>query len=120
MMGNNCVFKKYSKSQYKRAWHQQAGTACAQIEGGVVSSMTSRGYTNGYEYYGTFSRALFTLFQVLTGESWAEMVARPLLFGKPEWDSSWSVFGVATFFTTFILLHQIVLVNVVVAVLLDK
>ena len=85
-----------------------------------VTSLSVRGMRYGEEYYGTFSRALFTLFQVLTGESWAEMVARPLLFGKPEWDSSWSVFGVATFFTTFILLHQIVLVNVVVAVLLDK
>ena len=31
-----------------------------------------------------FLRALYTLFQVLTGESWAEMVARPLLFGRPE------------------------------------
>ena len=85
-----------------------------------VTSITMRGMRYGEEYYGTFSRALYTLFQVLTGESWAEMVARPLLFGRPEVDSPWSVFGVAAFFTSFILLHQIVLVNVVVAVLLDK
>jgi hypothetical protein len=85
-----------------------------------VTSLTMRGMRYGEEYYGTFSRALYTLFQVLTGESWAEMVARPLLFGRPEENSSWSVFAVAFFFTSFILVHQIVLVNVVVAVLLDK
>ena len=32
------------------------------------------------EYYGTFARSLFSLFQVLTGEAWAETVARPVIF----------------------------------------
>jgi hypothetical protein len=89
----------------------------------TVDAFTQRKIRYGEEYYGTFSRALYTLFQVLTGESWAEAVARPLIFGKPEEgypDSPWSVFGVSTFFVSFILLMQIVLVNVVVAVLLDK
>ena len=27
-------------------------------------------------------RSLYTLFQVLTGESWSEAVARPTMFGK--------------------------------------
>ena len=30
----------------------------------VISAMTPRGYHYGQEYYGTFSRALYTLFQV--------------------------------------------------------
>ena len=81
----------------------------------IVTSVTARGLRYGEEYYGTFSRALYTLFQVLTGESWAEAVARPLLF-----DVTRSATGPAIFFTSFILLTQIVLVNVVVAVLLDK
>jgi hypothetical protein len=82
----------------------------------TVTSITARGLRYGEEYYGTFSRALYTLFQVLTGESWAEAVARPLLFGvNPR-----NAFGTAFFFTSFILITQIVLVNVVVAVLLDK
>lgn len=81
-----------------------------------VDSYTPRAIRHGEEYYGTFSRALYTLFQVLTGESWAEAIARPLLFGyNPR-----NAFGTAFFFTSFILLTQIVLVNVVVAVLLDK
>jgi hypothetical protein len=36
------------------------------IENRTVSSMTARGFTFGEEYYGTFMRALYTLFQVLT------------------------------------------------------
>jgi len=85
-------------------------------ENNTVTSITARGIRYGEEYYGTFSRALYTLFQVLTGESWAEAVARPLIFGQ----SPRNAFGPALFFTSFILVTQIVLVNVVVAVLLDK
>lgn len=92
------------------------GTSCAINDPpDAVGAMTARGYTNGYEYYGTFSRALFTLFQVMTGESWSEAIARPLIFG---WNSSSIV--AATYFVSFIILTQIVLMNVVVAVLLDK
>jgi len=83
-----------------------------------VSAMTARGYTIGDEYYGTFSRSLFTLFQVLTGESWSEAIARPLVFGFPS-EEGGAAF-VAIFYISFLLLMQIVLVNVVVAVLLDK
>ena len=83
-----------------------------------VTSLSMRNLPYGFEYYGTFSRALYTLFQVLTGESWSEAVARPLIFGEDK-DSQPAWFS-AIFFTSFILLTQIVLVNVVVAVLLDQ
>jgi len=78
-----------------------------------VSSITARGNSYGYEYYGSFSRAMYTLFQVMTGESWAEAVARPVVFGE---DPAFAYF----FFYSFIILMQIVMVNVVVAVLLEK
>jgi len=81
-----------------------------------ISAITERGFVYGWEYYGSFFRALYTLFQVMTGESWSEVVARPLLFG---FGTSSSVF-IAIYFVSFILLTQIVLTNVVVAVLLDK
>jgi len=84
----------------------------------TVSAMTARGYTIGDEYYGTFTRSLYTLFQVLTGESWSEAIARPLVFGFPK-EEGGAAF-VAVFFTSFILLMQIVLINVVVAVLLEN
>ena len=53
--------------------------------------------------------------QVMTGDGWSEQVARPLIFGLYR-----NAIFVATFFVSFILLTQIVLTNVVVAVLLDK
>jgi len=82
----------------------------------VVSSITARGYTNGIEYYGTYTRAMYTLFQVMTGESWSEAVARPLLFGLYQE----STLAVGLFYVSFVILTQMVLINVVVAVLLDK
>ena len=85
-------------------------------ERGSVTSMTARGFHYGQEYFGTFSRALYTLFQVLTGESWSEAVARPLIFGHPPENALIA----AVFFTSFILLTAIILQNVVVTVLLDE
>jgi len=92
-------------------WSLSSGTS-------TFSAMTVRGYTIGDEYYGTFTRSLYTLFQVLTGESWSEAIARPLIFGFPS-EEGGAAF-VAIFFTSFILLMQIVLINVVVAVLLEN
>ena len=77
----------------------------------TIDATTPRGFVYGWEYYGTFTRALFTLFQVMTGESWSEVVARPLMFGLYK-----DAVFVSVFFVSFILLMQIVLTNVVVAV----
>lgn len=82
-------------------------------ENATVSAITARGFTWGEEYYGNFGRALYTLFQVLTGESWSEAVARPTMFGQ-----SAALTGI--FYVTFIIIMQIVMLNVVVAVLLEK
>ena len=86
-----------------------------KTENHTISAETPRGFTYGWEYYGTFTRALFTLFQVMTGESWSEAVARPLIFGLYR-----NAIFVSIFFVSFIMLTQIVLTNVIVAVLLDK
>ena len=97
---------------------QQVGVEpWAHYPNSTISSVTARGFYYGQEYFGTFMRALFTLFQVLTGESWAEVVARPLMFGYPS-NSSWVI--TSFYFSSYIVVMQIVLVNVVVAVLLDK
>lgn len=53
------------------------------------------------------------MFQVLTGESWSEAIARTVIM------SEMPVMG-SLFWVSFIIVTQIVLVNVVVAVLLDK
>lgn len=68
--------------------------------------------THGQEYFGNFARSLYTLFQVLTGDSWSEAIGRPLMEGG-GWFST-------MFFVSFILINAVVLINVVVAVLLEK
>merc|ERR1712137_590783 len=80
------------------------------------NAYSSRGYVLGIEYYGDFMRALYTLFQVMTGESWSEAVVRPLVFGFNKNNAT----TVGIFFVSFIILTQIVLINVVVAVLLEN
>jgi len=67
--------------------------------------------TFGYVYFGNFMKSLYSLFQVLTGDSWSEAIGRPLM--EMNWMST-------LYFVTFILLNAIVLINVVVAVLLEK
>ena len=86
----------------------------------VISSMTKRGYVYGIEYYGTFSRAMYTLFQLQTGESWSEAIARPLIFGLTSTDDGGGDPIVLTYFYSYRILMKVVLLNVVVAVLLDS
>ena len=54
-----------------------AAPDCTYINfmGNRVGAQSSRMMCYGFEYYGTFTRAWFTLFQVLTGESWSEVIA---------------------------------------------
>jgi hypothetical protein len=70
----------------------------------------------GFEYFGNFGKSLYTMFQVLTGESWSEVVARPLFHSNSPTTST----GAAFFFVSFMILNGVVLINVVVAVLLEK
>ena len=79
-------------------------------------STTPRGYTHGIEYYGTYTRAMLTLFQVMTGDSWAESINRPLLFGLYQN----SKFFVSAYYVSFVILSSMVMSNVVIAVLLDN
>jgi len=81
-----------------------------------ATATTLRRIPYGEEYYGTFLRALYTLFQVMTGESWCENVVRPLLFGFNAPHAAVP----AIFFGSFVVLTQIVLANVIIAVLLDS
>ena len=77
---------------------------------GMVKACRAQ-YTFGHEYFGNFFKSLYTLFQVLTGDSWSEAIGRPLLELSPI---------TALYFISFVLIVGIVLVNVVVAVLLEK
>jgi len=83
----------------------------------VAGSRSSRGEVYGEEYYGTFFRALYSLFQLLTGESWSEAGVRPLLWEPGQSPATKVICSI--FFLSFMLINSIVLLNVVVAVLLD-
>jgi len=85
------------------------GGPSASSPQGIV--LDSRGVPFGDAYFGNFGKSLYTLFQVLTGDSWSEAVGRPLMTYTPS-----SVI----FFVSFILVNPVILINVVVAVLLEK
>ena len=70
------------------------------------------------ESFGTFSRALFSMFQVCTGDSWATELARPIML-KTNPDGTIDL-GPCFFFISFIVIVGWVLLQVVVAVLLDN
>lgn len=90
------MFRDFGKDGHYLTWDEDGNMT-------EVSSITDRGYFYGAEYYGTFSRAMYTLFQVMTGESWSEAVARPLIFGLYRGDAAF----VASFYVSFILLLQV-------------
>ncbi|CAK9095659.1 unnamed protein product [Durusdinium trenchii] len=81
-----------------------------------VELLTARGLDYGYDYWGNFGLALYTMFQVFTVESWSEGIARPL-FNTNDLSQQ---FGVALFFVSYLLCVGVALMNVVVAVLLEK
>ena len=85
------------------------GGPSASSPQGIV--LDSRGVPFGDAYFGNFGKSLYTLFQVLTGDSWSEAIGRPLMTYTPS-----SVI----FFVSFILVNPVILINVVVAVLLEK
>jgi hypothetical protein len=84
-----------------------------------VDATTPRGLNAGLEYYGTFMKAMFTMFQLMTTDSWTEGISRPLFFG---FSNSLTVNAIVTgaFFVSFSILTSIVIINIVVAVLLDN
>ncbi|MDG5787088.1 ion transporter [Evansella sp. AB-P1] len=63
-----------------------------------------------YEFFGSFHASLFTLMQVVTFESWASQVARPIINEIP-W--AWA------YFVSFIIIGALVILNLVVAVILS-
>jgi len=73
----------------------------------------------GKGYYGDFLTSLYTMFQILTGESWSEGCVWPLLDYYHARGDGLARVGIMTFFVGFIIVGNFVLLNVVVAVLLD-
>lgn len=107
-----CIYSILAVEFYK-----DLGEGCFSSDFGRQGFSTSRKYCMGEEYFGTFSNAFYTLFQVLTGESWCENVARPVIWFYEDKILS---LGSALFFVSFMIVSSFVMANVVVAVLLEK
>lgn len=99
------------EEEFQPDFHKYA-YASADYKSGQECYITARGQRYAYEYYGTFFRSLYTLFQVLTGDSWSEAIARPMLERMGGLTS--------IFYVLYVIINVVVLVNVVVAVLLEK
>lgn len=68
-------------------------------------------FSQGYpEYFGTLSKAFFTLFQIMTLESWSSAIARPIMDGVPY---------AAIYFVTFILIATYTTLNVFIAIVVN-
>jgi voltage-gated sodium channel len=83
--------------------------------------------SNSAGTFGNFSSAFFTMFQCVTGDGWASTIARPMFEDAGALCTSRDANGVcvfdpavATFFLSYILIVMIVVVNIVLAVLLDE
>ena len=70
-------------------------------------------------HFRDFSHSLFTMFQVATGEAWASTVVRPI-FNARDPEEQTTDRSISTFFVTYVIIAGVILMNVVVAVLLDE
>lgn len=68
------------------------------------------------EFFGSFSASAFTMFQCATGDSWASVVTREL----SDHPGDHLKIPIALFFVSFALVVGLVLMNVVIACLLDN
>jgi len=66
----------------------------------------------GDYYFGTFFRACLTLGQISTFDSWSSGIARDIIYEKGN--------GAAVYFLSFIFIAGIIMMNVLVALLLDS
>jgi len=62
------------------------------------------------EFFGTLGDSLFTLFQIMTLESWAMNIVRPIMKIHPY---SW------IFFISFIFIATFIMINLIIAIVVD-
>ncbi|MBQ9274749.1 MAG: ion transporter [Succinivibrio sp.] len=62
------------------------------------------------EYFGNFGASAFTLFQMMTLESWASVIARPTMEHEP-------LFGI--YFVSFIVIETYIILNLFITILIE-
>merc|ERR1719359_2708411 len=65
------------------------------------------------DLFGNFTKAMLTLFQVMTFDSWVSGVTRPVCLYYNSW-------GTPFYFISYMFVSGIIMTNVVVAILLEK
>ena len=68
------------------------------------------GYGEGYDYFGDLGRAFYTLFQIMTLESWSHGIVRPIMEVHP---SSW------IYFTLFVVISAFAALNLFIGILVN-
>lgn len=63
------------------------------------------------EYFGNLGRSFFTLFQIMTGDSWSESIARPVMRSYPY---AW------IYFISFIIIVSFIVLNIIIGVIIDN
>ncbi|CUU39161.1 MULTISPECIES: ion transporter [Helicobacter] len=63
------------------------------------------------DYFGDLGKSFFTLFQIMTGDSWSEGVARPTMAVYPY---SW------IYFVSFIVIVTFIVLNLVIGIIVDS
>merc|ERR1719513_100207 len=79
--------------------------------GGIESPNNDGSEIEGY-FFGSFFKALLSLGQITTFDSWSSGIARDIIYSEG--------FGAALYFITFIFICGIIMMNVLVALLLDN
>lgn len=64
--------------------------------------------------FGSFSKAMFSMYQIMTLDAWASAIARPIVAAGADF------VVVSVFFVSYGIINGILLTNVVIAILLDK
>lgn len=64
------------------------------------------------DFYGNFGKAMLTHLQIMTLDSWASQIARPIIFKEGA--------QYIIFFVSYILINGVIMMNIVVAILLDS
>ncbi len=77
----------------------------------VFAIMATNLYSNSFpQWFGTLGESFYTLFQIMTLESWSMGIVRPVMELHPY---AW------TFFVPFIFIATFVMINLVVAIIVD-
>jgi len=89
-----------------------AGMICVILIGKKCDDVfIPNGFTHCKEYYGSMWRSMYTMWQIVTLESWSQALVRPVIEVRPE---------LFIFFTAWIFITTLGLLNVIVGIIVES